>query len=402
MVHVQENQMQPRLLCTVRQDPWGVIGHLAIHNRIQGRACGGVRLVTDASLDEMRAAARIMAYKAGFIGFPMGGAKAVVQIDPERAAHRADLLLAFGRALAPLIQRGVYLPGTDMNSTAADIQLILQGAGLRRDLSIRPQRTHVYTAWSCFIATLAALEVRGLRPSEATFAVQGFGKVGSVYARLMSQTGGRLTAVSNLAGARIDPQGFDVDDLIDTSQRQGEDFIGRCPRGERVSHPEVLTAPVTVLLPAARAWAVHAGNQPHIQAPIIVCAANVAMTADVEQQLVKHGQTVVPDFVANCGGLLGSVLEHEVSQSVIWRILQTAYRQKIDRLLLQSEKTGQPISTLAGQQAEARMAAWRQGDRTWSERGRRWLGARMPRPLRTRRWTRFYRHLWVDEKAETT
>ena len=200
-----------------------------------------------------------------------------------------------------------------MNSTVEDIQRILKGAGIDRALSGAMHRTHKYTAWSCFISALVALETLGLDPSDATYAVQGFGKVDSEFVKLMSEAGAKLVAVSNVSRAIANMHGLDVDDLLGRWQAQREHCLDQYPNAESVPHEHVLTSSVHVLLPAARAWAIHADNYHRIEAPIIVCAANVAMTDDMERRLGENGTIVVPDFVANCGGLFGSVLIHEAA-----------------------------------------------------------------------------------------
>ena len=389
--------MQPELACTVQSDTLGTIGYLAIHNRVHGRACGGVRLVPDISLEEIRCAARTMAYKSGFIGFPMGGAKAAIRADGVQEPSRHELLAAFGKAIAPLLETRAYLPATDMNSTVEDVQRILRGAGIDRALSGAMHRTPEYSAWSCFISTLAALETRGIDPREASFAVQGFGKVASEFVKLMSGAGAKLLAVSNLSGAIANMRGLDVEDLLGRWQAQGERCLEQYPQSEIVPHEHVLTFPVDVLLPAARAWAIHADNYQRIEASIIVCAANVAMDDRTEQRLGEGGTIVVPDFVANCGGLFGSVLIHQVNETTIWKILDSAYRRKISQLIARSRKSGGSISAIAGGEAEERMARWSERERTWLERGGRWLRSKAPESIRTTRHVRFYEELWATD-----
>jgi len=140
--------------------------------------------------------------------------------------------------------------------------------------------------------------MQGIDLHNATFAVQGFGKVGSEYAKLMSAAGARLIVLSNRTGAIANENGFDVDDLLRKRQDGGDGFITRYSDGERISHPQVLTAPVTVLLPAARAWAIDENTYRDIEAQVIICAANVAMDDDVEWRLFEKGTVVVTDFVA--------------------------------------------------------------------------------------------------------
>jgi len=389
-----EQVMQPELACTVSEEEFGTVGYLVIHNRVHGRSCGGVRLVPDISLEEMRSAARTMAYKSGFIGFPMGGAKAAIQIDGSREPYKEEILFAFGKVLSPLIRSGAYMPGIDMNSTVNDIQVIRRGAGIQRDLSGWNNITHEYTAWSCFIATLVALEARGHGPQNVTFAVQGFGKVGSEYAKLMSQVGAKLIAVSNRSGAIGNDNGFDISALIRKRHEEGEEFITHYPGADRITHEQVLGSPATVFLPAARAWAIHEENYHDVQAEIIVCAANVAMEDSIEHRLFEDGKIVIPDFVANCGGLFGSVLEHEVKTEVIWNLLDTAYRKKISHLLSLSSRRGEPIYAIAGKESEERMASWSERERSWPEKIRRWLWAKAPEGIRVRRHVAFYEQLW--------
>ncbi len=392
--------MSPQLACTVHSDTFGTVGYLVIHNRVHGRACGGVRLVPDISLEEMRSAARTMAYKSGFIGFPMGGAKAAIHMDDAREPYKEEILATFGQALSSLIRTGAYLPGTDMNSTVEDLQSILQGAGRRQNLAPWKNRTHIYTAWSCFVSTLVALDTRGIEPCNATFAVQGFGKVASHYVRLMSGAGAKLVAVSNHRTALANGRGFDVDDLLKYRETKQEACLAHYPHAERVTHAEVLEAPVTVLLPAARAWAIHEHNYQAIKAPIMICAANVAMDDDMERRLVENGKIVIPDFVANCGGLFGSVLDHEVKPAVIWHLLNTTYRQKIAHLLGRAEQTHEPISASAGNEAEHRMEAWSAGQRSWPQRIGRKLWSVAPEHIRTKRHVRFYAQLWKVENEK--
>ena len=396
----------PQLSCTVNDERSGCIGILVIHNRVGGRSCGGVRLVPDISPAEVRSSARTMAYKAAFIGVPMGGAKAAIQIDEDSEGdggaerRNAERLAAFGAALSGLLRSGAYLPAVDMNCTQEDIERIARGAGSRRTLSKRENRTHVYAAWSCFVSTLAALEDRGIEPREATLAVEGLGKVASEYVRLMAGSGVKLVAFSNRLGALAHERGFDVDDLLEHRATRHDAFITDYPRGEKITHARVLEAPVTVLLPAARAFSIRDDNQRAVGAPIVVCAANAAMETDIERRLVDAGQLVIPDFVANCGGLLGSVLDHEVKPEVIRRVLDRDYRQKVSRLLSRASQTQQSISELAGAEAERRMASWSARDRSWPERIRGKLWSRAPGPMRTRRHERFYEALWRADEAE--
>ena len=359
-----------------------------------GRSLGGVRLVADVNLDEMRSAARSMAYKYGFIGLPMGGAKAVVRVDPQDDSLNHERLIAFGKALSPLITTGAYIPGIDMNCTLEDLQRIFRGAGLERDWSWRTIASHRYTAWTCYVCTLVGLQARGIAPEAATFAVQGFGRVGGAYAELMTAAGAKCVAVSNRLGSLADDGGLDIAALLRAREQAGDRFIEQHPPAARVSPVDVLTAPVAVLLPAARAWAIHRENWQDVQAQLIVSAANVAMDDDVERQLFESGRVVVTDFVANCGGVLGSILDRELDGNAIWHIINTSYRQKITELVSRSLATKQPVCSLARTEVDDRFNHWQRPPRSRNF-GRR-LRKMMPQRMRAAYHQQFYESLWGE------
>ena len=396
--------LEPHLACTVDDRAHGLVGYLVIHNLVGGKSLGGIRLVADVNLHETQCAARSMAYKYGFIGLPMGGAKASVRIGPPddsitaslamALSDRREMLMAFGKALSPIISTGAYVPGIDMNCTLEDLQHVFHGVGLERDWSWRTIASHRYTAWTCYICTLVGLEALGIAPEAATFAVQGFGRVGTAYAELMTAAGAKCVAVSNELGALTDVAGLEVADLLQAREREGDQFIVTYPRGEHVSPDVVVAAPVSVLLPAARAWAINEENWRDVRAQLVVSAANVSMDDATERVLFEHDRIVVTDFVANCGGVLGSMLDRELESAAIWHLLNTAYRKKIADLVARSRATEQPVCSLARREVEDRFAGWqRSGGAGSANLGRR-LRKLVPRRMRAAHFQRFYESLW--------
>ena len=349
----------------------------------------------------MQPLARTMAYKYGFLGFPLGGAKAAIQILPHQADHKPELLFAFGKALSPVIRSGAYLPGIDMNCSVSDVKRIFQGAGIPVRSSGRENRSHEYTAWSCYISTLVGLEVLGHTPENTTFALQGFGQVSSAYAKLMANAGAKLIAISNRSGAIVREKGFDVDDLIKARNQMGDEFINQYPQGDRITHDQIFTTPVTVLLPAARAWAIHKENFQDIQASVIICAANVPMDDEIEQRLFERGKIVVTDFVANCGGMFGSLLEYTtgIDSDGIWNLLNTVYRKKVSQLVFHSRDTATPIASIAKNEAQTRISTWAQYPRKRSEKLKLWMLKKAPKSIRTKLVLRFFEKLWDTENS---
>jgi glutamate dehydrogenase (NAD(P)+) len=186
------------------------------------------------------------------------------------------------------------------------------------------------------IVSLDACQKLGIEPGEAMVAVQGFGNVGSVAAELMHEAGFRVCAVSDVSGGIYSPEGIHVPALLAHQVRTGSiaGFAGTTP----VTNRELLELPVTVLVPAALENQITAANAGRIQARLIVEAANGPTTPDADAILERRGITVVPDILANAGGVTVSYFEWvQDLQSLFWeegeinrrleRILQRAFAQ---------------------------------------------------------------------------
>jgi glutamate dehydrogenase (NAD(P)+) len=290
--------------------PEGVLGYLVIDSTVGDRACGGLRLLPDVDEAEMRGLAAAMTLKYGFLGLPQGGAKAGVRGDPEGPAdQRRRTLEAFGHAIAPLLRSRAFNPGPDMGTDNGDIRHLLACAGVpvgRREL--RGERSGHYTALSVFAAAREALGLLGEDLRGKTVAIEGFGKVGGALARLMVDHGARVVAVSNARGAVYAPDGLDVGGLHEAVLGGGGLGPG-CVPGARGIHPErLLELGVDVLCPCARHDRITAENVGSVRARVVSSGANNPLTRAAELSLHQRGIVCVPDFVSNCGGVLGGTM----------------------------------------------------------------------------------------------
>ncbi len=227
-----------------------------------------------------------MTYKNAFIGYRTGGAKAAVIINPENEKYKREILIEFGKNISPFIKSGMFFPGMDMGITPEELQIIFDSAMIKCDVLSWKNLSHEYTAYSCFFATLCALEKKNISLQDVTFSVQGFGKVGGTYAALMSKAGARLTAFSNKHCGVLSDDGFDVNELLHNKSISGDNFILTQSR-QKVPHSTVLEKDVTVLLPAARSLAINEGNWEKIKAEVIICAANAPMSYEIERRLFQ-------------------------------------------------------------------------------------------------------------------
>jgi len=342
------------------------LGYVAVDSAVRGRSTGGLRMAPDVPEEEVRDLARSMTLKFGVLGLPQGGAKACVLGDPEAsAAERAARLEAFGRAVAPLLASRVYQPDVDMGTAPGDIDRVLRAAGVapgpRR---LRAPRSGRDTARTVFASVRAALAHRGEELAGHTAAVEGFGSVGGALAGMLAAAGVRVVAVSTSRGAVRDDDGLDVERLEELARERGSTFVEDAP-GERIETDALLELPVDVLCPCARWRAIDGRNVERIQARVVASGANAPITDDAERALAARDVIVFPDFVANCGGVLGGTMAFAaVPDDVIRHTLTERWETWARALLDKSARAGVPPRDVAepyalARHAEARVAAER-------------------------------------------
>ncbi len=343
----------PAMIIEARDETLGLLGYVVIDRPVAGMASGGVRFAPDVSPQELAALARSMTLKWAFLNIPMGGAKAGIVADPARlGCDRATLMHAFGRAIAPLVRGQVYFPGVDLGTTLDDLRVIMQGAG--QPLPAEQIDGSVCTALTVFEALRQLVHSRGGDLNGLTIALEGFGKVASALALRLDQVGARLTAVSTINGTIINPQGFDVARLIELKSLHGDALVEHVEGGQPLPVSALLGQQADVLIPGARPWSIYEGNVDQIRARWIVPIGNAPVTPQAEAELTARGVVVVPDFVANCGGiyasaLLGNGFDLDDGRAMI----EGPFAQLLSALFEQSARSGRPIGE------EARSLAWR-------------------------------------------
>jgi glutamate dehydrogenase (NAD(P)+) len=305
-------------------------GHRVQHNFSRGPAKGGLRYSPDVDLDEVRALAMWMTWKCALLDVPYGGAKGGIRIDPrnysqgelERVTRR------YTSEISPIIgpERDIPAPdiGTDEQTMAwlMDTYSVQQGytvlgvaTGKPLSLGGSLGRATATSRGVVHIA-LAALASRGIQINGATAAVQGFGKVGRYAARFLAEVGVRVTAVSDQYGAIHSSAGLDISALEDHIDSTGT-VVGFAA-SEPMSSAEVLTMAVDLLVPAAIEGVIHEGNAADVQARIIVEGANGPTTPQADRILREADRVVVPDILANAGGVIVSYFEWVQAKGSYW------------------------------------------------------------------------------------
>lgn len=305
-------------------------GHRVQHNLSRGPAKGGLRFSPDVDLDEVRALAMWMTWKCALLDVPYGGAKGGITIDP-RLYSRAELERVTRRytsEIMPLIGPAKDIPAPDIGtdeevmawmmdtfSVAAGHTVLGVVTGKPASLGGSAGRPSA-TSRGVVHVSLAALRHVGLDPAACTAAVQGFGKVGRGAARFLAEAGVRVLAVSDQYGGVAHEDGLDVTALEAHVDETGSvvGFAGAHP----VDGEDVLTADVDLLVPAAVEGVLHAGNAGLVRSRVVVEGANGPTTQEADAVLAERGVTVVPDILANAGGVVVSYFEWVQANQAYW------------------------------------------------------------------------------------
>lgn len=296
-------------------------GHRVVHNTARGPAKGGIRFDTRVSLDEVSALAAWMTWKCAVVDVPFGGAKGGVVCDPfsmspgelERLTRRYTSAIIDG--LGP----DSDIPAPDVNTNERMMAWIMDTYSMHVGHSVPAVVTgkplalggslgrREATGRGCMIVTREALAERGLSLRDATVAVQGFGNVGSVAAQQLARAGARVVAIGDRTGARHNARGFDIDEAIAWVRKHGtlEGYV----KGTAITNDELLELDVDVLVPAALENVITTRNAACIRAKIICEGANGPTTAAADPILEEKGIFVIPDILANAGGVTVSYFE---------------------------------------------------------------------------------------------
>ena len=296
-------------------------GYRSQHSTILGPAKGGVRYHQNVSMDEVKTLAFWMTCKCAVAGLPYGGGKGGIIVDPSKLskAELERLTRGYIDKIAPIIGEKRDIPAPDMNTNAQIMGWMMDEysklAGQYEPGFITGKAISVggslgrtaATGRGVVVAALEALKLKGIQPHEATAAVQGFGNVGSWTAKLFCDAGVKVIALSDVYGAIFKEDGFDCYD-VDAYVKKTGSVIGY-PGSKVISNAELLAMEVTVLAPCAIELQLTMENAAAVQASIICEGANGPTTPEADDILEAKGVMVIPDILANGGGVTVSYFE---------------------------------------------------------------------------------------------
>jgi glutamate dehydrogenase/leucine dehydrogenase len=268
-------------------------------------------MAADVSVDEVYRLARAMTFKNAAAGLPHGGGKAGIIADP-RSPNKEALVRSFAQAIRDLVE---YIPGPDMGTDETCMGWVLdeigRAVGLPKVIGGIPLDELGATGYGLASCAEVAAPSCGLDLKGARIAIEGYGNVGRHAARFLEEKGAILVAASDSKGAFSAPDGVPVDDVDLAKAETGK--VESCGGTMPIKQQELITVPCDILIPAARPDTIHEGNVDDIQAKLVLPGANIPATAKAESRLHERGILMVPDFIANAGGVICAAVEYRGS-----------------------------------------------------------------------------------------
>ena len=327
-MELKSDKYGPEYLLEVNDAKTGMRGFLVIDNTALGPGKGGIRMTPNVSMEEVFALARTMTWKNALAGLPFGGAKGGIVFDPSGKSkeEKKKIVQAYSRAIKPFAPK-YYIAAPDINTGEEEMRWFVEANGNWRAATGKPAKLcmlvfgkngteercgipHEFgsTGFGVAHATKIAAEHAGIDIKGATVAIQGFGNVGEFTAKYLIGMGAKVVATSDIVGAIYNKDGFQFEDLVSCKRQKGT--VCRYKAGDQIPHDKLFGLPVDIVIPAAIPDAITERNYRSVKAKIIVEAANVPISHEIEEKLRARGILVVPDIIANAGGVISSYAEY--------------------------------------------------------------------------------------------
>lgn len=295
-------------------------GYRVVHSTVLGPSKGGIRYAPEVNMDEVKALAAWMTWKCAVVGLPYGGAKGGITCNPKEMSEAELEMLTrkYTIALQDVFGEDSDVPAPDMNTGPREMGWIVDqyarvkgftpGVVTGKPLELGGSQGRVAaTGRGVMTTTMCALEKLNIKASSCTCAVQGFGNVGSFAAHLLQEKGVKILAISDVSGGYYNADGLDIAAARAwvATHKSLEGFTG----GSKISNNDLLTLQVDILVPAAMEDVINAQNAGDIKAKLIVEGANGPVSASADAILDSKGIMIVPDILANAGGVTVSYFE---------------------------------------------------------------------------------------------
>jgi len=342
-------------------------GYRVQHSLLRGPSKGGIRYHPDVTLDEVKALAMWMTWKCAVVGIPFGGAKGGVICDPRDLSLNEieHITRRYTSEISILIGPQKDIPAPDVNTNAQVMAWLMDTYSMQAGYSVPPVVTgkplsiggsegrNEATGRGVMLVTLEALRHLDIAPAGSTAVVQGYGNVGSNAARSLTEQGCSVVAIGDQYGTVHNPKGINLA-ALDAHVRESRTVVG-FPDADPISQDDLLTTPCTVLVPAALENQLTVLNAPHIKARLVVEGANGPTTPEADRILYDRGILVIPDILANAGGVTVSYFEWvQGLQSFLWR--ESEVNERLRDIMVRS--FGEVLQVAERRQVSMRVAAY--------------------------------------------
>jgi glutamate dehydrogenase/leucine dehydrogenase len=318
VVEIIGDEFGPELVLEVNDHSTGLQGFLVIDNTARGTGKGGIRMTPTVTPTEVARLARAMTWKTAIADLPLGGAKSGIRADPKslNREQKLGLIREFARALKPYVPKK-YVAAPDIATGQEEMRAFAEAAGSWKACTGKPidfvtgkgKKAGIpheigSTGFGVAYSASVAASFAGIAISGATVAVEGFGNVGSFAAVKLEAMGAKIVAASDSVGGIYNPSGIQTKELV-TLKSKGKS-VTDASEGKRIAHGELFELPVDILIPAAMPDVITEENAPRIKAKLLVEGSNIPSSQGAERILHDRGVLVVPDIVANAGGVISS------------------------------------------------------------------------------------------------
>lgn len=373
-----KDQFGPELILQVWDPKIGMEGFLVIDNTILGPGKGGIRMTPNISVEEVFRLARTMTWKNSLADLPFGGAKAGIIWKGGTNELKKVYIQSFAKAISLLTPKE-YIAGPDVNTGEEEMESFAKATGNWRSATGKPADycmkvfgkpgekcgiPHEFgsTGFGIAHAAAVAVQLKGLNIKKTSIAIHGFGNVGTFTYQYLTDMGASVVALADSSAAVFNKAGFNRKLISQWIQKGGKliDF----PEGEKIDHQDFWALPVDVLIPASVTDVINNTNKNKIKAKVIVEAANIPMSEEVEDELWQKGILIVPDFVANAGGVISSYAEYRgYNPKRMFATVATRIKKATRVVLQESLKSNKNPRKVALEMAKDRIILFRGGKR---------------------------------------
>lgn len=324
-----KNTISPEYVVKVSDSDLGMEGFLVIDDTTLGPGKGGIRMTPDVTVEEVLRLANTMTWKNALADIPFGGAKGGIVWPGGSEKLKKAFVQSYAQAIKPFIPKK-YVAGPDVNTGEKEMQWIFEATGIWKSATGKPENLCVESPGNCengvcrkcgipheagstgfgvAQATKVASEVLGINIKGATVSIHGFGNVGTFAYKFLTAMGAKVVALADKSRVLYSPNGF-KNELIENLIKSKNELSQYPLKIPKLNAEDFWSIPVDIMIPASVTDVINECNKERVKAKIIIEAANIPMKESVEEEFFQKGVLIVPDFVANSGGVISSFAEY--------------------------------------------------------------------------------------------